>query len=118
MTDSNVNATKLDRELKAAGLPILGVSSDGRIDWPAGRPTATERARADTILAAHDPTTPTVTDQQLINLAQSAVGVKVDELTAAQVRALLAIVLRKVGAVGPDLTVQPLPSWFIRNDSA
>ncbi len=50
------NTTKLDGELKAAGLPIVGCSSDGRIDWAEGHPTAEERAAAEAVLAAHDPT--------------------------------------------------------------
>jgi hypothetical protein len=48
------NPTRLDAELRAAGIPIDGCASDGRIDF---RPEATEvdRTRADAILAAHDP---------------------------------------------------------------
>jgi len=49
-----VNATKLDQELRAAGIPMDGCSSSGRIDF---RPEATpaQREQAARILAAHDP---------------------------------------------------------------
>ncbi len=50
------NATKLDRDLKAAGLPIVGCDSMGRIDWQEGHPTPEEQAAANAVLAAHDPT--------------------------------------------------------------
>ncbi len=49
-----INVTKLHAELEKVGIPIEGVSSDGRIDF---LPTATEeqKAQAAAILAAHDP---------------------------------------------------------------
>lgn len=49
--------------------------------------------------------------QQVITLAQSAVGVRIDALTAAQVRALVAILLHKAGALNPDGTVRALGQW-------
>ena len=49
--------------------------------------------------------------QQLLNLAQSAVGVRVDALTAVQVRALFALILRQEGALNNDLTIRPLADW-------
>lgn len=48
------NAEVLHRELEAAGLEIYGCSSTGRIDWK-NPPTAAQRAKADAVLAAHDP---------------------------------------------------------------
>lgn len=111
-----INVEKLDKELRAAGLPVLGVSSDGRIDWPVGHPTSTEQSTANSVLAAHDPNTPTPLEQQLINLAQSTVGVRVDELTANQTRALLALLLRRAGAVDAGLAVRPLRDWFVAED--
>jgi hypothetical protein len=49
------DAPRLTAELLAAGVPITGCASDGRIGF---RPeaTAADRARAEAILAAHDPT--------------------------------------------------------------
>lgn len=45
------------------------------------------------------------------NAAQSAVGVGLTNLTAAQVRALLAILLHKEGALDKDGKVRPLADW-------
>lgn len=49
--------------------------------------------------------------QRILTAAQSAVGVQLDQLTAVQIRALLAIVLFKAGAVGTSGVVQPLNTW-------
>ena len=49
-----VNLSKLTAELIAAGLPIEGMASTGRIDWR-GTPTAQQLAQAAAIVAAHDP---------------------------------------------------------------
>lgn len=49
-----INIVKLDVELKAAGIPIYGCASDGRIDFlPSATPAQLQQAAA--ILAAHDP---------------------------------------------------------------
>ena len=49
-----INVAKLDAELKSAGIPIDGCSSNGRVDF---RPEATEaqRLQAEAIVAAHNP---------------------------------------------------------------
>ncbi len=49
---------------------------------------------------------------RIVNLAQSSVGIAVDQLTAAQVRALFAIILWKAGALNRDGIVQPLNTWI------
>lgn len=49
-----VNPVKLHQELKAAGLPVVGVSSSGRIDYSRSL-TATERDTATQVIAVHDP---------------------------------------------------------------
>lgn len=51
--------------------------------------------------------------QQVLDLARNAVGVRVDLLTAAQVRTLFAIVLWQEGALAADLTVRPLADWVV-----
>jgi len=48
---------------------------------------------------------------QVINAANSAVGIVITSLTAAQVRALLAVVLHKGGALDKDGKVRPLGQW-------
>lgn len=47
-----------------------------------------------------------------VNIAGSAVGVAIGSLTAAQVRALVACLLWKNGALNSDGTVKPLASWL------
>lgn len=49
------DATRLDAELKAAGLEIEGCSSAGVIWW-ATPPTPEQEAAAQQVLDAHDPT--------------------------------------------------------------
>jgi len=49
---------------------------------------------------------------QILSVAQTAVGVTLQNLTAAQVRALMAILLYKEGGVNPvNLQVKPLGQW-------
>jgi hypothetical protein len=45
------------------------------------------------------------------NTAQSAVGVALEDLTQAQIQALLAVVLWQAGGVTPDGKVAPLSAW-------
>lgn len=49
-----LNVVSLTDELTAAGLPVVGVSSDGRIDYSRDL-TPEEQATAQSIIAAHDP---------------------------------------------------------------
>lgn len=48
---------------------------------------------------------------RVVQAAQSAIGVRVDDLLAGQVRALLAIVLWQAGALDKDGKVKPLGDW-------
>jgi len=50
-----IDVTALTEELIAAGLPVVGVSSDGRVDY-SRELTAAELTTAKAIIAAHDPT--------------------------------------------------------------
>jgi hypothetical protein len=50
--------------------------------------------------------------QQVVTTAQSAVGVAFGNLTAAQVKSLLAVVLYKAGALDKAGVVLPLNSWI------
>lgn len=85
-------------------------------------PDGTDEAAVAAVVAAHDRAAleaalvqgeaeAAALRAQIISLAQSAVGVRVDLLTAAQVRALFAVVLHKAGGVANDLTVRPLADW-------
>lgn len=49
--------------------------------------------------------------QQILDLAQSAVGVSLSALTAAQRNALTACLLWKAGGVTNDVKVAPLSEW-------
>lgn len=49
--------------------------------------------------------------QQVVTTAQSVVGFAVGSLSAAQVRALLAVLLHKEGALDKDGKVRPLVEW-------
>ncbi len=49
--------------------------------------------------------------QQILTIAQGAVGTRIDLLTAAQTRALFAASLWRDGAVKADLTIRPLSEW-------
>ena len=49
--------------------------------------------------------------QQILTLAQSAVGVRLIDLTAGQRNALIAILLWKEGAIDAALVVRPLSVW-------
>ena len=100
---------------------------DGRLvrsmlaaDWLAQRgplPTDPTQAQIDAaILARQQATQQALADaaqlrQQVLTIAQSAVGVRVDGLTTRQLQAVLAILLRKEGALNPDLTIRPLSDW-------
>jgi hypothetical protein len=49
---------------------------------------------------------------RVVSLAQSAVGVQVDQLTAVQIRALVALLLYKQGAIDKTGAVLPLAGWL------
>jgi hypothetical protein len=49
---------------------------------------------------------------KVLTTAQSAAGVRIDDLTAAQVRALLACLLYQAGALDTAGVVQPLAAWL------
>jgi hypothetical protein len=48
---------------------------------------------------------------QILTIAQTAVGVRVDLLTAAQLRALFAVTLWKEDALDAALLIRPLAEW-------
>ena len=52
--------------------------------------------------------------RQVLQLAQSAVGVDIRQLTDAQRWALLAVVLFDKKAIAADLKIRPLRDWVIR----
>lgn len=50
---TSVNPTKLHQELLAAGLPVVSVSSDARVDY-SRELTTTEQTTATAVIAAHN----------------------------------------------------------------
>lgn len=76
------------------------VRSVALADWPAEEAALTQRGGLAVALRS-----------QVRTLAQSAVGTRIDQLTAAQVRALMAILLWQAGALAPDGTIKELAAW-------
>ena len=83
------------------------------------RATPTDQAQIEAAVRSFDATQLTPAQQQRVqNLAnirataQSAVGVALIDLTAAQVRSLLACLLYKNHAVSDDGKIRPLPDWL------
>lgn len=75
---------------------------------PAQLVAASDAYDAALALAASEATT---LRTQVVTVAQSAVGVVITALTAAQVRALLAVLLWKNGALTKTGAVKPLDEW-------
>lgn len=130
---ATVNLPKLDADLRAAlGAKIAGLSHDGDaviVHFLADAPDLADEAAAARIVDAHDPAALTAAQQAaadraaavgdaglrqaILTTAQSAVGVKLTDLTLAQVKALVAVLLWRRGAITPDGTVAPLGQWDI-----
>lgn len=72
----SVNSRKLHRELKEVGLPVVGVSSSGRVDY-FRLLTAAEQETADAVIAAHDLTMP---DSDVFIQKLAAVGLSRDDV--------------------------------------
>jgi hypothetical protein len=60
-----INVSKLHEELSAAGLPVVSVHSDGKVDYSRLLSNA-EKAKVDQLMASHDPApVPVVTTDQI-----------------------------------------------------
>jgi hypothetical protein len=68
MTDNVFNPAKLTDELLKANLPVVGVSSTGRVDY-SRELTKSEKIASAAILAAHDPTATTAEARQAAYIA-------------------------------------------------
>lgn len=86
-------------------------------DWPPPLPTDPTQAESDAAIAAREAAKQQAESdaaalrQKIVTLAQSAVGLSVDTLTAAQTRALVAVLLWQAGALTRNGTVRPLAEW-------
>ena len=87
-------------------------------NWPGplpSDPTPAESAAAIAARAQAEAQARTDADTlraRVLAVGQSAVGVSLDALTPAQVRALIALLLWKAGGVADDGTVRALREWL------
>ena len=86
------------------------------IEWrgPGDEPTQKELESALQIYSEQEAAEQAASDQlkaNIVTTARSAVGVILNDLSQAQTRALLAVILWKAGGVAPDMTVKPLKDW-------
>ena len=86
------------------------------IEWrgPGDEPTQQELENAWQIYSEREAAEQAASDKlksNIVTIAQSAVGVALNDLTQGQTRALLAVMLWKAGGVAPDMTVKPLKDW-------
>lgn len=81
-------------------------------------PDGASQAAAQAAIDAHNSAVVTAGDSAfstILNLAQSAAGVKLVDLTAAQIKALMAVMLYQVGGVDINtMTVKALGQWVSR----
>ena len=113
-----VNIEKLDADIRASVPPFTGLSTGkvaGRIRLHFEDTAADEQiATAQSIVLAHDPQQKTADQQARLDLkaiAQSAVGVNFNDLTTAQLKALLAVLIMERGGLNNDLTIAALGKW-------
>jgi hypothetical protein len=95
------------------GQPLYVGLIDGGV--VVGCPDDTDTARLDQAVAGYDPNGETQADKfrdAIIATAQGAVGVALKDLTSAQIKSLMAILLYKARGVDPvTLAVKPLSAW-------
>jgi hypothetical protein len=97
------------------GVNILGEGTTAQaVRFILGDGSQSEYDDCAAILAAHNPADKTG-EEQLIDWlrtqASSAVGVLVTDLTAAQQRAVIGLVLYRLGAIDEEGRVRPLDLW-------
>lgn len=77
-------------------------------------PDGADETAIQAVIDAHDPAAPSEADQlreTVVAIAQSAAGVPINDLTTVQIKALLAVVIWRVGGIAPDMTIRPLNDW-------
>jgi hypothetical protein len=100
----------------AAGDPGYAIADIGRQSIPAG--VLTYDPTSGTLSATPPPPLPPPPDytalrQRLVALAQSSVGVVIDQTTQAQRLALVACLLLRADAIDPvTLAIKPLNTWL------
>jgi hypothetical protein len=72
----SINPEKLHQELKTAGLPVVGVSSSGRVDYSRSL-TSAEKEIATQVIKVHDPS---VSDSAVFIQRLAQAGLSRDEV--------------------------------------
>jgi hypothetical protein len=76
----------------------------------------TDETTADTVALAHNPASLSANQTlkaQLRADAQAVVGLNWADLTNPQLKLLVGVLLYKIGAINPDLTIAPLNQWDV-----
>lgn len=102
-----IDVSGLHDELETAGLPVVGVSSDGRVDYSRDL-TPAEQQTAAAVIAAHDPTKRTRDEATALDQAKTAAAnlqlyLDLTSPTGAQTVAALKLLIRVV-------------LWLLRNE--
>lgn len=111
-------ATADDGSLHVLYLDGAAVRSTLAADWQGPLPTDPTQAEINAAIQARasarqqQQQDATALRQRILTTAQSAVGVSIDNLTAGQVRALVATLLYRAGAIDKNGVVQPLGEWL------
>jgi hypothetical protein len=101
---------RLHRQLERAGIPVDGISADGRVDF-SPEATSSQREEAARLVAALRPETPDSAETRRAILkavlaeADKANGAAVSKLSEADVRRLLGLLLAYKGWLAADGTV-------------
>lgn len=113
-----INAEKLDADIRASMSTYAGFSRrpyvNGIILIFEQNASAEDIAAAQGLVRTHNPTVKTPEQQARADLkavALSAVGVHYNDLTTAQLKALLAVLILESGGLNNDLTIAPLAKW-------
>jgi hypothetical protein len=90
---------------------------DGQIDIVVWFPDSADPEQLDAVIKAVDPSQwvdpGAGFKNQILTMAQSAVGVRLQDLTNAQIKALMAALLFQAGGIAPaTVTVRPLAEWM------
>jgi hypothetical protein len=115
LLEKSINTALLLEQLVAAFPGLEFVIEQTELGLVLVCPEGADQEGARAVIAAHDATQLTKRErsrQTVLQIAASAVGVRVTELTTAQIKAILTCVLYRAGAIDEELKVQPLNTWL------